>query len=88
MALDPITISAVSKLGSEGFKFGSSLSENRTRRKELKSSEKKQPIDFLSGVVASRTAESIQKEKTKQVILFSILGLVLVGGLVLALKKK
>lgn len=88
MALDPITISAVSKVVSGGFDFGSNLSENRTRRKELETSEKKQPIEFLSGVVASRTAESIQKEKTKQVVLFSILGLVLVGGLVLALKKK
>jgi hypothetical protein len=86
MALDPIT-AGIETLGA-GLKFGSTLSDSKTRRMEAKSSEKKQPIEFLSGVVASRTAESIQKEKTKQVVLFSILGLVLVGGLVLALKKK
>ena len=86
MALDPIT-AGIQTLGS-GLNFGSTLSESRTRRLEAKSSEKKQPIEFLSGFVASKTAESIQKEKTKQVVLFSIVGLVLIGGLVLALKKK
>ena len=43
---------------------------------------------FLAQNIQSKSAESIQKEKTKQVVVFSIIGLVLVGGLILALKKK
>lgn len=86
MGVDPV--SAVAGALNQGFKFGSTLSESKTRRLESKERQKNAPMEFLAENLQNKSAESIQKEKTKQVVLFSILGLVLVGGLILALKKK
>lgn len=86
MAIDPVSI--VAGTLNQGFRFGSTLSESKTRREESRERVKKAPLDFLAQNIQSKSAESIQKEKTKQVVVFSIIGLVLVGGLILALKKK
>ena len=86
MGLDPISI--VAGTLNQGFKFGSTLSESKTRRLESKERQKNAPMQFLAENLKNKSAESIQKEKTKQVVVYSIIGLILIGGLVLALKKK